>query len=312
MSIIETLLSKHPVRKTKAQKEAFRAWMTEEAARMGYTARVESVSSLLKCHNVVIGDPEKADVTFTAHYDTPAKMPFPNFITPCNIPVFMGYQMLPVLAMIVVCFAAAFGVAATTGDAELASKVAFVVYLLLFALLLWLMMGGKPNPNCANDNTSGVAAVLELMARIPAEKRDSVAFILFDNEEMGLLGSSGYAGKHKAVKKDKLIINMDCVGDGETVLFFANKKTRALPAYEKLAAAMQSQSGRSLELCRMEKCMYPSDQGNFRFGVAVCACRKGKRIGYYCDKIHTPKDTVCEQVNLDFIADGLAQFVETL
>jgi hypothetical protein len=44
----------------------------------------------------------------------------------------------------------------------------------------------------------------------------------------------------------------------------------------------------------------------------IYACRVGKVIGYYCDKIHTSKDTVCDQINLDFIAGGLSDFITKL
>ena len=175
-----------------------------------------------------------------------------------------------------------------------------------------LMLLGPANKHCANDNTSGVAAVMELMQRLPQEQRGKAAFILFDNEELGLLGSSAYASKHKAVKKDKLIINMDCVGDGENLLFFANKRTRELPCFPALESAMAEQTGRNFVMNRMEKCVYPSDQASFRHGIAVCACNRAKVIGYYCDKIHTKKDTICEQANLDFLAAGLADFTSRL
>ena len=175
-----------------------------------------------------------------------------------------------------------------------------------------LMLLGPANKHCANDNTSGVAAVMELMQRLPQEQRGKAAFILFDNEELGLLGSSAYASKHKAVKKDKLIINMDCVGDGENLLFFANKRTRELPCFPALESAMAEQRGRNFVMNQMEKCVYPSDQASFRHGIAVCACNRAKVIGYYCDKIHTKKDTICEQANLDFLAAGLADFTSRL
>ena len=44
----------------------------------------------------------------------------------------------------------------------------------------------------------------------------------------------------------------------------------------------------------------------------MCACHMAKGIGFYCDKIHTKKDTVCDQTNLDFIAGGLSEFVARL
>ena len=68
------------VRKSKKQKAAFRAWAGELAAQCGYTAKEEKGS--LGAVNLVMGDAENAKVVFTAHYDTCAVLPFPNFITP--------------------------------------------------------------------------------------------------------------------------------------------------------------------------------------------------------------------------------------
>lgn len=305
MSIVDTLLAEHPVRKTGRQKEAFRGWMVQQATQMGYAAQVEANG---RNRNVVIGDPETAQVTFTAHYDTPPVMPWPNIVLPKNVPAFVGYQALSVL--LVLALAAALGGLAgwLAGSAEVGKSV-FRIVLIGEALLMLL---GPANRNNANDNTSGMAAVMEIMARLPAQQRDKAAFILFDNEEKGLLGSGAYARKHKAVRDGKLVINLDCVGDGGHILFFANKATRALPVFPALCAAMEAQSGRRFTMNELEKSMYPSDQKHFRFGVAVCACRMSERFGYFCDKIHTAKDTVCEQANLDFIADGLVQFVEGL
>lgn len=305
MSIIETLQAQHPVRKTNSQKKSFQEWMVDQAEQMGYAVQVETIG---QNKNIVIGDPETADVTFTAHYDTPPVMPWTNIVLPKNVPVFLGYQVAIVLLMVVVCALLGGVVGCLTGNTEI-GEIVFNVTLIAESLLMIL---GPANKNNANDNTSGVAAVMEIMARLPEEKRSKAAFILFDNEEKGLLGSGAYARKHKAVKQNKLIINMDCVGDGEHILFFANKKTRELVSFPVLNAAMEAQKGRCFLMNKMEKSIYPSDQKHFRFGIAVCACQKSKRFGYYCDKIHTAKDTVCKQENLDFIADGLVQFTGML
>ena len=314
MSIIETLLQQHPVRKSKAQKAAFRDWFTGWAKEQGYTAQVESGWNLAKCHNIVVGDPENAEVTYTAHYDTQPVMVLPNFITPCNIPVWLLYQL--VLTVVIIAPAMLLGALAgwLVGLISVEAGILAGGFTSTGGMIavMALMLLGPANKHCANDNTSGVAAVMELMQRLPQEQRGKAAFILFDNEELGLLGSSAYASKHKAVKKDKLIINMDCVGDGENLLFFANKRTRELPCFPALESAMAEQRGRNFVMNQMEKCVYPSDQASFRHGIAVCACNRAKVIGYYCDKIHTKKDTICEQANLDFLAAGLADFTSRL
>ena len=316
MSIINTLVELFPIRKSRKEKEAFRDWFIDWARNQGYTAQATTPRGMFHSTNVVVGDPEAADVIFTAHYDTPAAMFLPNFITPCNVLVYILYQlvMVPVMllpgffSMVLVCHI----LRILTDNMELAHSISGLVMLIVTYTVLGVMMLGPANKHNVNDNTSGVAAVMELMSRIPEEKRSKTAFILFDNEEKGMLGSSAYAASHKAVKKEKLIINMDCVGDGENILFFANKKTRALDAFPLLEAAMQAVRGRNYVMNKLENCVYPSDQASFKHGIAVCACNKMKGIGYYCDKIHTKKDTVCEQANLDFLTQGLSDFVAKL
>ncbi len=316
MSIIQTLVEKFPIRKSRKVKADFRAWFMGWASEQGYAVQEDGPAGIFRSRNVIVGDPETAKVIFTAHYDTPAVMPLPNFITPCNVLVYILYQFLlvPVLLVPGALAGALTGhiLRLVTDSAALASEVGGFVGFIMVYVTLGVMMFGPANRNNVNDNTSGVAAVMELMARVAPENRDKVAFILFDNEEKGMQGSAAYASKHKTVKKQGLVINMDCVGDGENLLFFANKRTRCLPEFPLLEEAMQGAEGRNYVMNSMEKCVYPSDQANYKHGIAVCACNKMSVIGYYCDKIHTKKDTVCEQANLDFLADGLTDFVTRL
>lgn len=314
MSIIETLNEKFPIRKSRKQKDAFRTWFIAWAQEQGYTAEATKPKSLFGSSNVVVGDPETAQVVFTGHFDTPAVMPVPNFITPRNVLVYILYQvvMLPVMLAPGILIGAGAGWMGSYVSEEVGFLCGYFTTMALMIVMVCLLMFGPANKHNVNDNTSGVAAVMELMTRLPAEQRSKAAFILFDNEEKGLLGSAAYASAHKAVKKEKLLINMDCVGDGEHMLFFANKRTRKLPEFPWLVEAMEGATGRNFLMNDMEKCVYPSDQSNYRYGIAVCACNKMKVLGYYCDKIHTKKDTVCEQANLDFLAEGLSAFVARL
>ena len=226
MSINETLVEKFPIRKSDKQKQVFREWFIGWAGEQGYTAEATKPKGMFRSSNVVVGDPETAEVVFTAHYDTPAVMPLPNFITPRNVLVFILYQLLlvPILLIPGARAGALTGhvLRVLTDNAFMASEIGAAVGFVSVYMTLGIMMFGPANKNYVNDNTSGVAAVMELMSRLPEEQRAKAAFILFDNEEKGMLGSSAYASSHKEVKKNKLIINMVCVGDGENVMFFAN------------------------------------------------------------------------------------------
>ncbi len=304
MCYIDELNEKFPIRRSLEQKESFRAWFLQTARDLGYEARVEDG----KHDNVIVGDPEAAEVVFTAHYDTPAAAFLPNLMTPRNRPLFFCYQMLLVLVLIAAACVVGVPVFLATGSDRAGLVAGYLVYM----GGLFMMLFGPANKHNVNDNTSGVAAVLEIMSRLPQEKRGKAAFILFDNEEKGCCGSKAYAKAHPAIKADKLIVNMDCVGDGENILLVANKLTRETPAYEQLCAAMKEQQGRKLHLFPLESSVFNSDQKNFKRGIAVCACKDGKRIGFYTDKIHTARDLTCDQANLDFIAQGMAEFVGAL
>ena len=305
MAYIDQLIEQFPVRKSRAQKKAFRQWALEEAKRLGYEAREEGDSFST---NVVVGDPDKAQVIVTAHYDTPAVMPIPNFITPCNVLIYLLYQLV-VVGLMLGAMALVVAVSAMLGMPKLpAIGLGYVVVLVLCGL----MMFGPANKHNANDNTSGTAAVLETMARLSEDQRAKMAFVLFDNEEKGMMGSSAFAGAHKAVKKETLLVNMDCVGLGEDILFFAPRLAREHQAYPTLEKVLTAQEGRAVHFFKMEGKFYPSDQSCFKRGVAVCSCKKGKVIGYYCDRIHTPADTIADPVNISVLADGLCAFAQTL
>ena len=74
------VLTAFPVRKSKQQKQEFRDAVQSYLSQFGYSPTVEKGS--FGCRNMVIGDPETAQYLITAHYDTCARLPIPNLITP--------------------------------------------------------------------------------------------------------------------------------------------------------------------------------------------------------------------------------------
>lgn len=305
MTMHEELMAHFPVRRSSEEKENFRRWLMEKTQQWGYTATVEEVRTIYRSRNVIVGDPATARLIVTAHYDTPPVMPVPNLITPAKRLVYLAYQMGIVAVLLLAALLANFAGLALGLSGEARYWLCMGVYFGLLALMLF----GPSNKHNANDNTSGVAAVLQLMETLPAQAREGVAFIFFDNEEKGLQGSKGYTAKHKEIRKNTLVVNLDCVGAGEHLLFIAPKKVRALAAYQQLERAMQGQGDKQVHFLPKEKCVYPSDQEQFAHGVAVCACKQGKHIGYYCDKIHTKQDTECDQRCLDVIVQGLRAWI---
>jgi len=300
------VLREFPVRKSKKQKQAFREAVRSYGESLGYSYCEEE--AYFGARNVVFGDPEQAEYLVTAHYDTPPRLPFPNFITPCNLGIYLLYQIGISLLLCIPVFLISWLVGVAT---ENGLFVLLGAYASLFALL-WLLMAGPANKSNANDNTSGVITVLETMKAMPLELRDKVCFVLFDLEEAGLVGSMSYHSKHKKAAERQLVLNADCVGDGDEILFIPCKRLRKkqqdrLKSWKTLTP---TEGEKSITIRDKGICFFPSDQGNFPYGVGIAAFRRSKVFGLYCARIHTPKDTICEENNMILIRDMLIRIIE--
>lgn len=297
----KALLEHHQVRKTKTQKAAFFQWVKPLAEAKGY--RVTTEKGTFGAKNIIIGDPDTAKVVFTAHYDTCAVMPVPNFITPTQIFCYLLYQLLLITGIVLL--AALFTVVWIRLGLPLAS--------VFFSLALWtmllLLILGPANKHTANDNTSGVATVLDILENMPEELQNQAAFVLFDLEEAGLFGSASFFGNHKKAMRDKLLLNFDCVSDGDHLLFCIKKKAHArLSLLEKAFPASQ---GKTVRLCT-KGFFYPSDQANFPCGIGIAALKKGPFGVLYMDRIHTPKDTVFQAENITMLSQGAVRLTRLL
>lgn len=307
MTVLEELMQKHPVRHTREQKAAFRAYAQQKAASMGYKVRVEQNDRFVKHNNIIIGDPERAVATFTAHYDTPAAHLLPSLIIPKNIPVFYAWQLLSVLLLLVITLA----VTVLAGLVLPASAILWVFVGVYFGLLM-LMNYGPANKHNANNNTSGVAAIFETMAAIPEDKRNKIAFILFDDSEKGKQGASCYGKTHLQVQSVRTIVNLDCVGAGQDFLVFSRKMARMRPEYARLCTVLQEDDSRRVHILDKGLCTYTSDHDRFECGVAILACKQSPGVGWYVPHLNTKKDTDCDQDNLTFLAQRFAAFAEVL
>lgn len=292
-----------PVRKSRKQKELFRQEVQSYAQALGYSCQVEAGS--LGSKNVVIGDPEGAKYLVTAHYDTCARMVIPNLITPCNFWLFMLYQLLVCLLMLVPSGA----VGVLVGSLFHNFLAGYLVFMLLLWGMIFLMLIGPANPCNVNDNTSGVISVLEIARSLPEAFRKDVCFVLFDLEEAGLIGSASYQKAHKKTINSQLVLNLDCVGEGDELYLFPTSKlkkdTRRLSKLEKLTGRF---GAKSVTLRKEGFSIYPSDQANFPYGVGICALKRSK-AGLYLTRIHTPRDTVLDITNINILRAAIVSLI---
>lgn len=305
------IFEKYQIRKTKKQKTAFIEYVKEIAQRYGYDFQIEKGSFGVR--NIVVGNPDTAKVLYTAHYDTCVRLPFPNFITPKNFLVYLLYQFLIVGIFFVFAFAFGFLSSLAVSFLPINENASFMITsffpTVVYFVLLYLMLGGPANKHTANDNTSGVTTVLDILTELPQEQRGKVAFILFDLEEMGLFGSSSFASKHKEIKKNTLVINFDCVSDGETMLFALKRTTKK---YAKLLEkAFVCTPDITVDITK--NAFYPSDNAMFKSGIGVAALKKSKLFKtLYMNRIHTSRDVIYREENIRFLTDGAIKLAQML
>ena len=294
------------VRRTAEQKQAFREYVLKEVNGKGnFEAKVETTKNK-KNENIVIGDPLTAKMVCTAHYDTPMKAPFPNIMIPRNRFMFWLYQFVPVLCILAVSLGIPFGVSVFY---PLSREVILLAFMALYYGLYFGLFRGAKNPNNFNDNTSGVAVILSVIAGLDAEQAKDVAFILFDNEEKGKKGSKEYFKNHKEEMKDKFLLNFDCVGNGEHVVFVAMEEAEKKAEYELLKKCFVSDGSYQTHFYPAKTSESNSDYKNFPCGVGCMACRQTKGGMLYTPYIHTPKDVVVRQENITFISECMKKMI---
>ena len=315
---------KFEIRRSTAQKAAFREYVKAEVEDSGYECKVEVLEK--EHHNIVIGDPLTAKVVFGAHYDTPAASVVPNILIPRSILVFWLY----ILSFPLLVGALSLGIA-YLGEVlfRYDRTVMAVIYVVLYLGAYYLATRMFDNKHNKNDNTSGVSAILSLIQQ--NKGNEDVAFILFDNEEKGTLGSKAFNKCYKEQMKDKLVITLDCIGNGEHFLAITQKEVENAKGYQELkkifgggassendivsaksGAECEDRMSYTVQLYPAKSSKSNSDYKNFPCGIGILACHKKKFVNYYTPRIHTVRDTVADWENIEFVTGRLNEFVKKL
>lgn len=302
------ILDYYQVRKTKKQKEEFRKYIIHELNQYGYCPRIQNKGIN---NNIIIGNMEKAKIFCTAHYDTQAVLPFPNLIVPSNLFGLILSQLAIIICVLILIFLiniVFIKLFVWTGlfngfELSIASSISWLI------IMIWMLFG-KANKHTANDNTSGVVTIIESAIKLPEDFRDEICFVLFDNEELGLLGSAAFAKEYKEYIKNKLIINFDCVSDANDIFFFPTKQIKNDQSkHEVIIKAFASTNYINVHMNKGFG-FYPSDNFNFKCAYGVCSLKKG--LFYYLDRIHTSRDIIFNEENIELLSDGVCKLVNTI
>ena len=151
--------------------------------------------------------------------------------------------------------------------------------------------------NGADDNASGVAAVLELARRFhDSPLQNTVVFIAFSGEEMGLWGSNAFAKEHLgAFPAPRFMVNMDMVGRLNAERQLAVYGTGTSPMWDGL---LDEQNSYGFALKREVSGVGPSDHTSFYLAdIPVLHFFTGQHEDY-----HRPSDD-WDKINYAGLAD---------
>jgi len=307
----------YPTRTKKKTKKAFIDRTKEGFRELGYTDQeILEQKSFWGGTNFVVGPPD-ADYVFTAHYDTPGRngwlaLPFSRVLG-MGLSSAIG-AMVPFLILFVLNFAtgAVRGTVVGEGTVEIyALTIEFLPFLL--TVMMMILLFAIKNPHNHNDNTSGCIGVYNVATIILdyPELRNRCAFVLFDNEEVGLFGSMAFAKwrrKKYPEKKHSLFINMDCIADGDVLIVASGEKPIVRDEREKLAQFLSDKGFETIQK-RSSLLGYLSDHAHFRKGMMLAFARRSKLGGLYLPNIHTAKDRVCNLEQIERLCDSVVRYV---
>ena len=255
----------------------------------------------MKSRNIVVGDINSCKIIISAHYDTCANLFVPNICFPFSIYLYIIYQIFLTIVMLLIC-----GIVYLGLNMFLGINYNVILFCILFIFLVVIMIFfGISNKNNYNDNTSGVVCLIEMINKL--DNLNDVAFIFFDNEEKGLLGSGQFIKNSKINFNEKILINLDCVSDGDNILILPSKKITQ-EFYDKIMNAFKNDK-KNIIGSKDKLFLYPSDQIYFPVNIGICSCNKN-RFGYYLDKIHTNKDIVFDLKNIELITNSLLKIIK--
>lgn len=301
---LDALLTQFPRRKHPREKRAFRLWLVRQLTQAGYRPKEER-TGILRGTNVVLGDPEGASLLLTAHYDTCTASGIPNWIAPTHRLATLIYQVLRKGLMLAPAWAL-LPLLRWLGVSRFWTLAAGCGSLLLLGLF---QLFGPANPSNRNDNTSGVAVVLETLLALSPTQRSKVCAVFFDQEEYGSLGSAGFRRRHPLVKAP--LLNFDCVADGDQVFLMGSARVRQdAVLMARLESAFTCVPRK--QVCFPAHAFYPSDHMGFRLGIGVAAFQQSRLFGAVLRRIHTGRDRICDWENLRLLCRGNLRLIALL
>ena len=300
MNYLDILRERFSVRRRAEEKEAFLNFVKEEMEAKGYRAALEE--DRLGGKTLVFGDPERAALLLCAHYDTPSRKLLPDLRFPGN-PMLQLLSELPMLLLLLIPAFLLYFIAWTVIGPR-----ATWVFLLAYVGLLFLQVFGPANPRNYNQS-SGLAALLTVMASVPEAYRSRVAFVLFDQGEKSYMGARQYGKAHLQTQYTRLMVELGPVGEGDVLFFLPKRMARKTSSFHGLLEHLKRTEGMTLREGRPEMQMLRSDFSAFQCGCLLMSAKHVRGLGYMVGHLHTPGDTHAEAGQVERIAASLVRAI---
>lgn len=305
MNLNEIILNNYQIRKTYKQKTQFINFLENRYKNIPIT--IEKSGKLIKNRNIIIGDFKHADIVYSAHYDTCAFSFVPNMMFKSKI-LFVLYQ---IIFLTIFCFVSYI----LTVVLKLLIRPADVLLLLylVWGTLLYQLMFGIKNNHTANDNTSGVLTILyaiDKIIKVNGTIPKNICFVLFDNEEKGLIGSQRMKTIHKT--DDKIFFNFDCVGNGNNLILFYKKPMKNNKIFNEFYNKAKNISPSHFDTSskKLNSLMLSSDHIVFKNSIGIATFKKNKIFKFlYVPRLHTPLDTKYSLKNIKYLSNIIYNFV---
>ena len=252
---------KFPVRRSREEKDAFLQAVKAYAEGLGYTVSVEE-GGFLKSRNIVIGDPDRAAVLLTAHYDTPAFRILPDIRLPGRPLLNLLLEILAALLLMVPAFLVYLLFWLFLGAR--AVPVFFLAYLGLLALQVF-----GPAEKHNESLTGSLECLLRVMRDLPVSARSRAAFVLFDHGEINRAGARRFTVAHAQAAWTRLTLHLDRLGSGTVLASTESKAARKAAGYHGLCTAL-GQTG-SVETSLRLPVSQPSDDALFSCAVRLAS-----------------------------------------
>lgn len=315
----QKLFDECPVRFKRAEKNKFLLLVRGKFHELGYESNQIRTLKQGSSRNFVVGKPD-AKYVFTAHYDTPGRTGFLLF----SAPLFgqTGGNLVYIVLMVLLFLLAEMGGIKlmdyisdiyTQGPASIILPLLACIFPILIGLAVLFIPIFVKNKNNRNDNTSGVLGVLALAEIIAKDKvmKENSCFVLFDNEEWGLIGSAKYSAWLKNNGCDisrATVINLDCVGVGDRLAVVSTSRRNKLAKYLKNALTEKGE-----KVSRKTSIMiYMSDHASLRGAVMIARVRRAVFGPLYIPNIHTRKDKECDLQAVEKLAADLYDITSSI